>query len=237
MMKFALASTNYLLAFLSLVSYRASLVHGGQIKLCVQAAENQTLKDIHVKCYDEDPTTNDDLMTEGVTESNGCVTMEYETKTYPWYKCINNWDGCSPGYWEPDIYCRIDEDCLQPYQTGTEYNWDQTKLVDFGSVSLQQDGDYCHGIGYNGCGSATLPPWLTQSMNQVSGFAAACHDHDLCYARPICTSTTRSHCDTQFLNDMYDQCDDVNGGWFCDFLAETFYNAVDTFGGDLWCPP
>ena len=237
-MKFAFGSTyNVVAVFLYVVSLQASFVVGGQIRICL-LADGQPLKDTPVNCWDEDPTTADDFMTSGMTGTDGCVTMSYETKDHPWWSCNDDWDGCSPwGYWKPDIYCRVDEACLEPYQTSTKDNWNQYSLANFGTVTLTENEAYCSFNGYNGCGPSQFPDWLSETFDQVSGFQSSCNDHDLCYNEPACLQpgASRSQCDDDFLDDMYAECDAVSGGIWCDFLAHMFYTAVIIFGGPFYC--
>ena len=80
------------LAVLALLSSSTSsngLAEAGSIKVCAKSADDVTvaIPNANVKCWDDDGYSNDDFMTQGVTGSDGCVTMSYTTKTSSWWRC------------------------------------------------------------------------------------------------------------------------------------------------------
>ena len=81
-----LSSGVYLTILLALFS--ASNVQAGEIQVCVYAEGTSVpIENATVYCYDDDWLSNDDLMSEGVTGSDGCVDMTYRTYKYKWWSC------------------------------------------------------------------------------------------------------------------------------------------------------
>merc|ERR1712113_809472 len=109
--------------------------------------------------------------------------------------------------------------------TRTENHHRTDRDLDFGTIALQLDEDYCgEFVSDNGCGGASFPSWLNNAMTSISGFASQCGAHDECYGN---CDKLRSECNDDFLDDMLA----VSGGQFnLEFLAYQFYNAVDTWG-------
>lgn len=214
-----------IIVFLASIFAMSSFVDAGTIKLCVKMA-GKPVPGALVECFDDD-VNNDDFMTQGTTNSQGCVKLTYQTKITSIWNCRNRWDGCILS--NPDIYCEVSEECIAPKKTATKNNHDQTKVANFGTVTVTANEAFCGDVSWGGCGpSALFPPWLMDIADSVSGFEDSCNIHDVCYAG---CSKTRSQCDTEFKNNMYAQCKGVST---CQLLANVFYTAVDK-GGIFYC--
>ena len=215
------------LMFLAPIFTLSPVVDAGNIKLCVKMA-GRPIPGAFVECFDDD-YNNDDFMTDGITGSDGCVMLTYQTKITSAWNCWNRWDGCLNS--NPDIYCEVSADCLAPKKTAIKSNHDQNTLADFGTVVVKTDKAFCGDVEWNGCGVSPLfPPWLLDVLDSVSGFEDSCNRHDVCYAD--CTKT-RSQCDTAFKSGMYARC---NGRSTCQMIADIFYTAVRQ-GGRKFCGP
>jgi len=187
----------------------------GQIEVCAKRSmDQQPIAGADVKCYDNDDWTNDDFMTSGKTQSNGCVTLNYQTKDSWW--CTSWWDPCS----NPDIFCEVSGDCLVPKDTHTMNNKNQDHIANFGTIYMDRAEEFCHDGTWNGCGPSVFPDSLTDLADNISGFSDICNLHDVCYSN---CGKPRVECENEFLSRMYADCD---GDWWCEFLAESFYTAV-----------
>lgn len=209
------------LAVLALLSSNGLLAEAGSIKVCAKSADDVTaaIPNANVKCWDDDGFSNDDFMTQGVTGSDGCVTMSYRTKKSSW-RCTG-WD-C--GWWsDPDIYCEVSGSCLQPFDTHTKNNHNQNNQAVF-TAYVEVNEAFCGDSSFNGCGASFFPDVLTDVADSVSGFKDSCNEHDVCYGN---CSVTREDCEEQFKNNMYDEC---NGQFLCERLADLFYQGVTTVG-------
>jgi hypothetical protein len=200
------------------------LADAGQIKVCA-AVDSVPVADATVRCWDDD-LNSDDFMVSGTTDSNGCATLNYQTKSNGWWSC-GNWDGCSGWYSNPDIFCEVSGECIAPEKTRYKNNQNQNQLANFGTVNVVADTDFCHDSSWNGCGPSILPDWLRDTFNSVSGFEDACNSHDVCYDN---CGKSRAECEDEFRDDMYAQCD----SHFCRFLADIFRLATYT-GGESLC--
>lgn len=197
-------------------------VHAGTIKLrvLVTGDDDVSAEGIGVECWDYDPLNSDDFMKRGTTDSNGFVTLSYDSKS-TWY----GWDGVGSN--KPDIYCEVSTpgDCVVPVTTVTKNNQNAKGTTDFGTIQLVADEAYCDiNNDWNGCGPEDYPVWLSEIADEVSGFKTSCSFHDHCYGR---CDEKRSHCDRMFKQDMYYECD---GGASCKLLADLFYSSVDLAG-------
>jgi hypothetical protein len=197
-------------------------IDAGSIKVCV-TLEAQPLASADVECWDND-FGSDEYMTAGKTNSDGCVVLNYETKSSDWWNSVNSWDlGFRPN---PDIYCEVSSECMEAKKTSIKGNHDQSVLADFGVITLQSNADFCDDIGWNGCGIG--PSWLNDIANTISGFESVCNRHDVCYSNCI---KTRSQCDNEFKKNMYTKC---NGKKSCERIADVFHYIV-VAGGEDFC--
>jgi hypothetical protein len=220
-------------AALLLVSAVLPLVaDAGQIKVCATEGTDDPVPfaGASVKCWDDD-YNSDDYMAKGTTDSNGCATLNYRTKSYSWWSCGKNWDGCSGWYSAPDIFCEVSGDCINPQETGMKNNHNQNQLADFGTVNVVTDTDFCGDSSWNGCGPSFFPDWLRDAADDVSGFKDSCDTHDVCY---VDCDKSRAKCETEFLDSMHGECDDGISGHFCRVLAHLFHAFVYT-GGEKYC--
>ena len=216
-------------AALLLVSAVLPLVaDAGQIRVCA-AADSVPVAGASVKCWDDD-YNSDDYMVGGTTDSDGCATLNYQTKSNGWWSC-GSWDGCSGGYSNPDIFCEVSGDCIAPKKTGYKNNHNQGQLADFGTVHVEADSDFCGDSSWNGCGPSFFPDWLRDAADEVSGFQDACNSHDVCYEK---CGNSRAQCEDEFWNSMYAECDVGYSGHLCRVLADSFHAFVYT-GGEESC--
>jgi hypothetical protein len=214
-----------ILVFLASICALSSIVDAGTIKLCVKMADNP-IPGALVECFDDD-LNNDDFMTQGTTNSQGCVTLTYQTKITSIWNCGNRWDGCILS--NPDIYCEVSAECIAPKKTAIKTNHDQDTVANFGTVTVRANQAFCGDMSWGGCGPSSLfPPWLMDIADSVSGFEDSCNIHDVCYGR---CNNARSKCDSDFKRNMYAQC---KGESTCQMLADVFYTAVDK-GGLSFC--
>jgi hypothetical protein len=210
-------------AALFLVSTFLSIVaDAGQIKVCA-AAGSEPVAGAYVKCWDDD-YNSDDFMTDGTTDLNGCVTLNYQTKTTSWWWPGYWWDSYSSAH--PDIFCEVSGDCIRPTNTWTKNNHNQNYLANFGTVNVVADAAFCSDSTWNGCGP-DLPDWLSDAADSVSGFQDACNSHDVCYGN---CGNTRKECEDEFWVDMYAQCDGSYLNYFCRVLADIFHAGTYTQG-------
>jgi len=156
--------------FLPLVTETTS--QANTIQMCVQEmilVERRPSEGATVTCYDYDPFNEDDLMAEGFTDANGCVTLTYEDLS---------WDGGGLGG-GPDILCVATKLGFETAAPPDKDGHDTSTLADFGEVTLYRDrrGDFGH---FNGCG-----PKETDAINGIGNwllrFDHTCHMHDKCY--------------------------------------------------------
>lgn len=174
-----------------------------------------------VKCWDDDSGWDDYVGPKSgvLTDSNGCATL------------VDQQQWCE----KPDIYCEIEANggCFQETLTSTRNNHNYMKDLNFGTIEVAKDDDYCTESGYgeffNRCGANYVPSWLRDALTEVSGFDAPCIAHDNCYG--VC-SKTQEDCDDDFYNDMVGTC---AGQSNCEFLAWQYYQAVVLFGNKNLC--
>jgi len=215
--------------FALLLSTAIHIAIAGQIRLCAKVALNDdsgvVIKNADVTCWDNDWGSNDDQMTEGITGSDGCVTLNYTTKRWSYWSC-KGWDCWRNPWSNPDIFCQVSGVCLAPELTEVKNNIDQDTLLDFGNVyvSASADSSYCaDNEGWNGCGPFIVPDFLTDIASDVFNFRDACNTHDVCYSD---CATKRSDCDNSFKDGMSQECE--NG--LCETLADIFYGGVHRLG-------
>jgi hypothetical protein len=171
-----------------------------------------------VECKDEDWGPDDDVGSgPASTDSNGCVTIT-----------DNHW------WWEsPDVYCKIsaNDECFASINTVVLNNHNKRQDADLGTTVLTFDEDYCgvFGSDTNGCGPEWFPSWANDVATSISGFDTQCMVHDACYAD---CAKTRSSCDDDFHDDMGAVC---GAGSTCNFLADVYYGAVSSSGGEDAC--
>jgi len=145
---------------------------GNTIKICAMEmilVTKRVSENAFVKCYDKDPN-HDDVMTEGFTGKDGCVTLKYPNKSWDWI-----------GGRKPDIYCTVNKLGFVQSCPPDKDHHPQSEPADFGTVTLYRDrtGDYGHD---NGCG-----PWWSEifGINDLvaygTGFKEQCTNHDKCY--------------------------------------------------------
>jgi len=208
----------------------------GQISVCARSTENgnNVISGADVVCWDDD-YSNDDWMASGVTGSNGCTVLSYETKSSWWCR---GWDGCETHWVNPDIKCEVSGACLQPIYSETKNNFNQRSTAYF-MVMVEANSDFCNDdMTWNGCGVSIVPDFLRDAADEISGFQEICNMHDVCYGNCL---KSRHVCDTEFINEMHGKCgDDVdhNGGdILCQFLATLYGNVVTQLGGAFYtCP-
>lgn len=217
-------------ASLLLLAILSSALQGpadaGKIKVCAKAKQDaKVVEGANVKCVDHDVITKDDFMAEGETGSDGCVELHYKTHTTKWYQCHKWWDACSSK--NPDIKCSLSGECLKPTDTHVKSNHDQHKLADFGTIELEEDEAFCGDVDtkWNGCGPSTMPKWLSEIADDVSGFTDQCNYHHACYKD---CSKTRSACDNEFHNDVKKMCE--GKGYGCAMLANLFHRSAKNNG-------
>jgi len=171
-----------------------------------------------VKCYDDDTFTNDDFLTSGKTDSNGCVALDYTTKSWNFF------------WWSrpviPDIFCEVSGKCLKPTVTHTKENHDQETIANFGDVNVDTDNAFCNDETWNGCGPEFLPGFINDMLDSITGFQDQCNRHDVCYST---CSRTREECDNEFKSLLEEMC---GIDPFCALAADMAYNAVWTAGED-----
>jgi len=214
---------SFLLALL--LSITINPAKAGIIRVCAKNAEDNqvALADVDVTCWDGDYWSADDRMASGKTGSDGCASIVYNTKNTKWWRC-GGWDGCSGN---PDIFCEVSGECLKPTLTETKRNQNQRQTAVFNTVYVPADEDFCNNYEWNGCGSETIPDFLTEIASDVTNFRDACNSHDVCYAD--CTKT-RTECENNFKIDMYAEC---TNNFLCKFLADIFHSAVYHVGEDI----
>jgi hypothetical protein len=166
-------------------------------------------------------------MVDGTTDTSGCATLTYQTKTTSFWSCWSGWDACYFGT-NPDIFCRLSAPCIAPRKTVTKNNQNQNVEANFGAVTVVADAAFCGDVSWNGCGPSDFPSWLIDITNSLSGFEPSCNSHDACYAG---CSKSRAQCDNEFKASMYAQC---NGNSACRTVADGFYGAVRG-GGEGGC--
>mmetsp|Transcript_25844 Transcript_25844/g.39097 ORF Transcript_25844/g.39097 Transcript_25844/m.39097 type:complete len:414 (-) Transcript_25844:133-1374(-) len=154
-------------------SLLGSTKQANTIKICANEmilTKPQPSNHAFVKCYDKDPN-GDDVMAEGFTGTDGCVTMTYKSQS---------WDGWAGGR-SPDIYCTVNKLGFVESCPDDKDHHNQDELADFGTVTLYRDrsGDYGHD---NGCGPAiTQYIGLNLVATFITGFGEQCTNHDKCY--------------------------------------------------------
>ncbi len=94
----------------------------------------------------------------------------------------------------------------------------------FNNVYVPNNSNFCVEGTWNGCGPSVLPDFLTDPASEVTNFRDACNAHDICYDD---CAIPREQCETNFKNDMYEEC---NGDFLCEFLADLYHGAVNTLG-------
>jgi len=167
---FAGITPQSMIAFVS-SSWNGRSLQANTIKMCVQEMvliTKQPSVGATVECFDKDPG-NDDFMKKGITGQNGCVTMSYRKQ---------NWDGLLGGE-SPDIYCTANKISFVQAVPDDKDHHDQSKVADFGTVTLYRDRKPDSGTT-NGCG-----PEMTSYLNVFASlglqFGDQCFQHDKCY--------------------------------------------------------
>eukprot|EP00555_Chaetoceros_dichaeta_P007893 CAMPEP_0198264468 /NCGR_PEP_ID=MMETSP1447-20131203/16039_1 /TAXON_ID=420782 /ORGANISM="Chaetoceros dichaeta, Strain CCMP1751" /LENGTH=231 /DNA_ID=CAMNT_0043953425 /DNA_START=47 /DNA_END=742 /DNA_ORIENTATION=- len=200
----------------------------GEIHVCARSAENgnHVIPGANIVCRDDDRWSDDDWMASGITESNGCAELYYETKSSWWCR---GWDGC---WANPDIKCEVSGTCLQPINTVTKNNFNQGNTAHF-MVNVEANPDFCNdSVTWDGCGLEIMPDFLTDIADEISGFQEQCNTHDVCLGNCL---KSRHTCDQEFINEMHAECGDdddhYGGDALCQFLATLYGIAVTQFGG------
>lgn len=101
-------------------------------------------------------------------------------------------------------------------------------VADFGWIEVETNDAFCGDATWNGCGPSSLPDFLSDALDAVSGFQDQCNEHDVCYAD---CETPREVCEENFHTDMEAEC-----AWYdilCNFLADLFHASVYYLGGDI----
>ena len=207
------------------------------IKICVKEmilVTERPSKYAFVKCYDKDPN-HDDIMVEGFTGNDGCATLTYSKDT---------WDGFNGiGDKHPDIYCTVNKEGFVQACPPDKDGHDQSKLADFGTVTLYRDrtGDYGRD---NGCGPEFSEKYgLNHLIANVTGFGEQCANHDHCYydcqifLAKKNAKDAQEFCDKEMYEGMKSNCN-ANAGSLVDLeqdaclaVAEQIYKGLQTVGG------
>jgi hypothetical protein len=162
-----------MMAFVS-SSWNGRNLQANTIRMCVKEMiliEPLISRRALVECHDKDPN-GDDFMVSGVTDDDGCVTMSYTKQ---------DWDG-SVGGEAPDIYCAVTKKGFVRAVPNDKDHHDQTKVADFGTVTLFRDRTHDKGAT-NGCGpefSSIINPAASLYF-RVLRFDDQCFHHDKCY--------------------------------------------------------
>mmetsp|Transcript_41637 Transcript_41637/g.60943 ORF Transcript_41637/g.60943 Transcript_41637/m.60943 type:complete len:250 (+) Transcript_41637:76-825(+) len=220
------SSTTSLLFFIITASNLLTNVNAGNIQLCAKTSHsNEPIQNAIVNCYDHDWFfDDDDFMTSGTTDQDGCVHLSYRNKSTRWYEPHKWWDeGTST---KPDIFCEVSGECLQPTNTNVKKKHNQNSLADFGTIFVEENNNFCGKGNWNGCGQQELPGWIQHAADSISGFQDQCNLHDVCYSN---CDKTRTQCENEFIKDMLGVC---NGDWSCEFLADLFHTGVTELGED-----
>ena len=119
-------------------------VEANIIKICAEEiilVTTRPSENAAVECFDKDPNF-DDIMAEGFTGKDGCVTMKYKHQS---------WDDL--GGRRPDIYCTVNKVGFVQACPASKDQHEQAKVADIGTMTFYRDriGDYGHD---NGCGPA-----------------------------------------------------------------------------------
>uniref|UniRef100_A0A6V2GKK6 Uncharacterized protein n=1 Tax=Ditylum brightwellii TaxID=49249 RepID=A0A6V2GKK6_9STRA len=88
------SSTTSLLFFIITASNLLTNVNAGNIQLCAKTSHsNEPIQNAIVNCYDHDWFfDDDDFMTSGTTDQDGCVHLSYRNKSTRWYEPHKWWD-------------------------------------------------------------------------------------------------------------------------------------------------
>ncbi len=144
------------------------------IKVCVEEMDKVTAnpsEGSHVKCYDKD-ANNDDLMGQGITDDDGCVTISYRDLYWDLHLL----------HWQPDIICEITKENFVKSVPPIKNNWNPGQQATFYSIIYRdrvKEGDYG---AVKGCG-----PYWSQGIvggsviDWITGFESVCNNHDKCY--------------------------------------------------------
>jgi hypothetical protein len=207
------------------------------IEICVKEMIITTPRDsknANIKCYDKDPN-GDDLMTEGVTGSNGCASLKYTKSSWYFF-----------GEGNPDIYCIVDK---RGFMTAVPKNLDghdTNTLAKMDDVTLYRDrtADYGHD---NGCG----PAWTEAfGLNYIGAWATRfgeqCTMHDKCYwdcqiyLAKGNSDDAQEFCDHEMHEGMLSFCNQNRGdfglGWGqdgCRVRANAIYKSLQAVGGTI----
>ncbi len=146
-----------------------------KIEVCVQEMILTTLRPsvgALVECWDKDIDENNDIMGEGKTGADGCVTISYKN-TY--------WDGIlGRGDKNPDIFCSVNKATFVQYTPPDLDHHDQSKLAKF-EAYLFRDRSKDYGR-VNKCGPEFLEHLgLNEFATDLLGFEEECNNHDKCY--------------------------------------------------------
>ena len=225
----------------SATSYLPSFLLGTRggantIEICVFEMikiERQISRNANVKCWDKDPN-GDDLMAEGFTGSDGCVTLDYLKAA---------WDGI--GGRSPDIYCMVEKAGFVVATPPDKDHHDQSKVAKMDDVTLFRDrrGDSGH---VNGCG-----PYFTEvlGVNYLAAWATRfgdqCFHHDKCYwdcqifLASNNAAEAQEFCDKEMYEGMKSVCHAHRGQLpgvgedSCLELAKSIYQGLKILGSTL----
>ena len=206
------------------------------IKICVNEmilVTERPSKNAFVKCYDKDPN-EDDIMVEGFTGSDGCATLTYSKKT---------WDGFwNIGDKKPDIYCTVNKEGFVQACPKDKDQHDQSKLANFGTVTLYRDRSRDYGRD-NGCGPEFTEKFgLNHLTAEMTGFGEQCANHDHCYydcqifLAKKNAKDAQEFCDREMYEGMKSNCN-ANAGSLLDLeqdaclaVAKQIYKGLQTMG-------
>jgi len=206
------------------------------IKICAKEmilVTERPSKNAFVECYDKDPF-KDDIMAEGFTGNDGCVTLTYSK---------DSWDGFLDK--KPDIYCTVNKEGFVQSCPADKDHHDQSKFADFGTVTLYRDrsGDYGRD---NGCGPAFTEKWgINHLAANVTGFGDQCANHDICYydcqifLAKKNAKDAQEFCDKEMYEGMKSNCNANAGGLLnmeqtaCLEVASHIYRGLQTLGSTL----
>lgn len=186
-----------------------------------------------VECHDKD-LNRDDFMVKGITGQNGCVTMSYKKQS---------WDSPFGGK-SPDIYCTVNKTSFVQTVPNDLDHHDQSKVADFGTVTLYRDRTNDKGAT-NGCGPH-VTRYLNGFHNVLLQFGDQCFMHDKCYwdcqiflVSNETAAAAQKFCDDEMYQGMISYCHYNNGQLpgigedLCLARAAGVYALLRQFGGSF----
>lgn len=141
------------------------------IKVCVKEmilVTEEISEGATVDCYDND-IDRDDEMGSGLTDSDGCTTINYAQK---WW----DWNGSSP-----DIYCRVNKPNFVESVPPPINNVNQDNTVHF-AATIYRDRVNLDDFGVaNLCSPEYSERYGDVFATAILGFDEQCNNHDKCY--------------------------------------------------------